>query len=221
MRQEPTHLTIALLMASTLCACGSEYDPQEQPPTKGSRGYAANAEQTYPFRLQLFDRRVGCPAFGTGCYENGIEVVGEDIVGRAESHSSTVNAPGVKLVLSLPRPAGPLGRLTLDLPLLEPAQNVAGVRIEYAEDGETFAGASVIGNVEIPKDATCACQDIRFELVLTHPGADGVAGTADDLTRRFNAGIVGRTWEHYCRAAVALPAGDSLDAPPMTVSTVS
>jgi hypothetical protein len=184
------------------CSCGMEYDPPN------SKTHAASS--ALPFRLQLFDRAVGCPAFATICYHGGVEVEGEDIVGNAIALPSTVSMPGTIFVFDIQRPNGVVAKLRLDVPLANLESQQANVRVTYSEDKKPWMLGRVIGDIEIPTDPGCRCQDIRFELLLHDVGQDGKLDTADDRDRRLNAGIIGRTGEQYCRDALTLPAGRKL-----------
>ncbi len=191
------------LCAAGLCACGGELDGDEE------RLEAAKlALSGVTFELKLFNKDVGCTPYGFYCYEGSSLAQPEELRGAANVKPSVAfPQTGLRTELTFTRASGRLGVLLLDLPRVDAISNANKMELRYEErDGEgnlTFESWVATGTVEIPQ-ASCSCDDIRFELRFVGPGPDGRIASADDAIRRVNAGVLGSNGV-YCKTPVSLP----------------
>jgi hypothetical protein len=165
--------------------------------------------------LELFDRPVLCdaarniclPAGGTGPAVPELSWH-ETFVSRG---ASRYGEAGIYLYFEIPRVAGAVAHVELDFPTGSGVGGPAGGPFlsyrEYLGDRLVFRSTAVHGRIEVPAHQTshggpvCDCEDGRFELVFTAPGADGQTGTEDDQVRRVSRGRYSWDSDFFCRAA--------------------
>lgn len=165
----------------------------------------------------LYDQPVTCENGAATCRDaSGQLVSGEYHRVRTDARLWRSGAQAsLRLRLSLQRPRGERGVLSLAVPLGTSASVAARPApvLSYSESfggTTTFVGEHVAGRLEVSVDPSCACQVGRFELVFIDPGADGLRGTADDRVRRLGAGRLRLDARPFCHGRSALTVKDDV-----------
>ena len=109
---------------------------------------------------------------------------------------------GFYAYFELERNDGQRAVLELDVPIDSGSESVAADQVSYRElDGDrlSFESKQVQGQLQLPRSLVqedaqaCGCADALFNLRFVAPGADGLLGTQDDLTRELYYGHLSRT----------------------------
>lgn len=165
-------------MAFYFIACGGDEESIDSQPS--------SLKGDYRIRFRLHDSQVDCPAPSKYCYSGSSIVWGDYIEKKIVVYPSSLFDRGVRGKIRFERKDNVVAELSFDLPHAQADASLAKVLYqERNEKGDVlFISRDIVGHLELAENKSCACQAIRFELMITGLEAKKLA------YRRFNSGLI-------------------------------